>query len=205
MAANDYITVAEIKEAVPDTGLSGVNTYDAFLAKLATRASRCIDTFAGRKPGAFYVSTDVIQYFDGSAHVELWVGELAAAPTTVEVLEDGINYTAWAATDYMLWPYNAADEGIPYLRLDIDLFNGTKAQWYRFPRSVKITGKFGYSTTVPDDIKQMAVIQAVRWFKRGQQGFRDVSANAELGQLMYAQKLDPDLAALLPHYERVAI
>ena len=40
-------------------------------------------------------------------------------------------------------------------------------------------------------------IQAVRWFKRAQQAFADVSAAMELGQLTYAQELDPDIRSML--------
>ena len=62
---------------------------------------------------------------------------------------------------------------------------------------MKIVGKFGYSVAVPDDIKQAAIIMTVRYFKRGQQGFNDVGAVVELGQLRYVDKLDPDVAAIL--------
>lgn len=40
-------------------------------------------------------------------------------------------------------------------------------------------------------------VQAVRWFKRAQQAFQDVSAALELGQLTYAQELDPDIRSML--------
>jgi hypothetical protein len=43
----------------------------------------------------------------------------------------------------------------------------------------------------------VARIQAVRWFKRAQQAFADVSAAMELGQLTYAQELDPDIRSML--------
>ncbi len=46
-------------------------------------------------------------------------------------------------------------------------------------------------------IKQATTIQSLRWFKRGQQSFADVSAMGELGQLTYAQKIDPDIVAML--------
>ncbi len=40
-------------------------------------------------------------------------------------------------------------------------------------------------------------VQAVRWFKRAQQAFQDVSAALEMGQLTYAQELDPDIRSML--------
>jgi len=54
-------------------------------------------------------------------------------------------------------------------------------------------------------VKQAVLIQAARWFKRGQQGFRDTGAIVELGQLMYTRALDPDVAALIEHLRRMAI
>ena len=114
----------------------------------------------------------------------------------------GGTYTTWAATDYLVYPRNALARGKPILRLDIDINNGTKAYWYPYPKSVKITGKFGYAATTPNDVKQAAIIQSVRWFKRGQQAYRDTGAIVELGQLTYTQKLDPDVASIVEHLIR---
>jgi hypothetical protein len=212
--ANDYITAGEIKAALPDENWG--SGYDATLARLATAASRAIDRFTKREPGFWYVNSDTTRYFDGCGGRELWVGYLAAAPTSVSVAETGDvdssagtggTYTAWSATDYLLWPYNATAEGRPYQRLDIDQLNGTKYGWYKFPKGIKIVGKFGWATAVPDEIGQIALIQAVRWFKRGQQSFQDTGAIVELGQMTYTQQLDPDIAVMLdcPPFREVTI
>jgi len=116
---------------------------------------------------------------------------------------DLTDYTAWASTDYILWPYNALLAGEPYIRIDVDQLNGTKQDWSEYPKAVKIVGKFGYATTIPDDVKQVTIIQAARWLKRAQQGFRDTGAVVELGQLHYVKALDPDLAALVDHLRRL--
>jgi hypothetical protein len=50
----------------------------------------------------------------------------------------------------------------------------------------------------PDDLAHQAtLIQAVRFFKRAQQGFADAGANLDLGKLIFAKKLDPDVEAIL--------
>lgn len=50
----------------------------------------------------------------------------------------------------------------------------------------------------PEPLVQQATrIQAVRWFKRGQQAYQDVAAAIELGQLTYAQELDPDIRSMV--------
>lgn len=50
----------------------------------------------------------------------------------------------------------------------------------------------------PDGMANEATaIQVVRLFKRSQQAFADAGASAELGQLMYVKRLDPDVEAIL--------
>ena len=207
MPINDYCTAAEIKAAMPDGNWG--TSYDTLLSILAARASRTIDRYTARKPGAYKVDADVTRYYDGSGEAEQLIGELAAAPTSVAVAEGGDiktpTYTLWASTDYMLWPYNALDRGEPYTRLVIDNLNGSKSVWYEYPKSVKIVGKFGYSAAPPDDVVQATIIQAARWFKRGQQAFQDTGAIVELGQLTYTKALDPDVALLIEHLRRMAI
>ena len=193
MTANAYCTAAEVKAVMPDSFTTTDTDYDTLLGTLASRASRAIDKFCKRDEGAFYADTDETRYFDGSGTDELLIDELAAAPTSLSVAEDGINYTDWTTEDYILWPYNRT----PYTRILVDMMNGAKSIFPKFPRAVKIVGKFGYSVAVPDDIKQAAIIMTVRYFKRGQQGFNDVGAVVELGQLRYVDKLDPDVAAIL--------
>jgi len=197
MTLPSYCANTEVKAAMPDGNWG--STYDALFTTLAARASRLIDAHVKKKPGAFAVSTDVVRYFDGSGTKVLKVGEMAAAPTKVEVAEAGVltAYTEWAETDYILYPLNALDEGKPYTRLEIDIWNGSKVEWYAFQKAVKITAKFGYATTAPDLINQAAIIQCVRWFKRGQNAFADTGAIVELGQLTHTKKLDPEVELIL--------
>lgn len=212
----DYCTATEIKNHLTDSQLDA--TYDNILATLATRASRAIDRFTKRANGAYAVSADSTRYFDGTYDLELLVDELAAAPTSVAVAESGDvddsngtggTYTAWAASDYLLWPANALQWGLPFEALIIDRINGTKSAWYTYRKGIKIVGKFGYSTTPPEEIKEACIIQAVRYFKRGQQAFMDTSANPMFQQMPYGvvtvAGLDPDVELLLNHFIRVVI
>lgn len=199
--ANDYCTVDDIKETLADTAWDA--SYDRLISRLITASSRALDRITGRDTGAFFAAIDSTRYFDGSGGREQWIDELAAVPTSVSVAEAGDlnDYTLWVATDYLCWPYN----GPPFQRLDIDQLNGTKSLWFRYPKSVRVAGKFGYSTEPPDDVRMATIIQAVRWFKRGQQAFRDVGAIPDLGQLMYTKALDPDVGELVKHLRRVTI
>jgi hypothetical protein len=50
----------------------------------------------------------------------------------------------------------------------------------------------------PDSlVKQATIAQALRWFKRGQQAFQDTGGVAELGQITYTKRLDPEIEMML--------
>lgn len=227
MAVNDYATVADVKAMLPDVVWD--STYDALITTLITASSRAIDKFVNRKPGSFAANTDVTLYFDGMsrgyaaaaggssgnmlgasayfANVSLWITELAAAPTLVAVAETGnlSTYNPWSATDYLLWPYNAIDDGRPYTRLDLDLINGLHRTWYGFRKGVQITGKFGYSVTPPADVKQATLIQIIRWLKRAQLNFQDLGVITDSAQIAYQNKIDSDVEMFVNHYRDLVL
>ena len=105
MPPNDYATVEDVKaELGVDTPLD--DSYDGVLARIITQVSRLVDRVTGREPGAYAVEEDSVRYFDGRASTELWIGELAAAPSevAVAVMGDPTTYTGWDAADVVCWP-----------------------------------------------------------------------------------------------------
>jgi hypothetical protein len=67
-----------------------------------------------------------------------------------------------------------------------------------------VKGKFGYSLSVPDDIKQAVIMQVIRWYKHGQQAFQNISANSALGSLEYGG-LDETVSTIIEAYRKVTI
>lgn len=201
--AEPYCEPADIKNTITDTDWG--TSYENVLHDLAIRASRAIDTFTGRRPGTFKLIVDETIFLTGDGCRDLWV-ELAQAPTKVEVDEVGdmMTYTTWASTEYLLWPPNYALMEIPIQRLDIWTYS-QKLYWPYWSNCIKITGRNGYSITPPGVIVEATIIQAARWFKRGQQAFQDTGAIVELGKLTYTKRLDPDVAEILDHFRRVTI
>lgn len=202
MAAVDYVSAQDVVDHLMDSenlmdGDSG--RYQPILESLVTRASELMDRWFGYPLGSFMATAEVARYFNGNGELELWPGNMADVPSEVAVAEAGdiTDYTVWTATDYLVRPYNAAAEGLPYKSLFIDQLNGSKWVWYNFPRGIKITAKWGWSEDVPHVIAEACIVQAARWFKRGQQAFQDAGAVTELMQMRYLKKIDPEVELLL--------
>lgn len=209
-----YCTIAQVKAALPTTTWN--NNYDALLSDLIDRATGAIDMHVKRWPGYFAADADETRYFNGHSGSELLIDEMAALPTTVAVCQNGVydnaagsggSYVTYTTRDYFMWPVNALVMKEPYRKIVIDITNGSQMSWYGYNKGVKITGKYGYCTTAnrPKVITQATLVQTVRWFKRGQQAFADAGAILELGQLMYVQKLDPDVAVVVDNFMEVTV
>lgn len=210
MTSVSYATDQQVLDMIKDTSIG--SDYNTLITTLALRASRLIDKLTRREVGAYANNTAGTRYFDGNGELSLWVDEMADAPASVAVAESGQvdgaggtggTYTTWTVTDYAPWPYNALAQGKPYLRLDVEPLYGDKAYWNRYRKAVKISAKWGYSTTAPVEITEAVITQVVRWWKRGKQGFQDVGAIAALGQLQYVKQLDPDVITIVEAYKRL--
>ena len=199
----DYATTAELKADVPDSPLfdPADESYDVVLGKMITAASRLIDKYVGGFENCFYPSTDTAtRYYDGNGEDALWIDPLLSL-TSLAVSESGgraaSDYTTWTLnTDFYTYPYNTT----PYERLLVDNDAGSKGTFGTTRKGVKIVGVWGYSSTPPADVKQACKIQAMRWFMRAKQGYQDAGVNANLGEMIYAQELDPDVKMLLAPY-----
>jgi hypothetical protein len=230
MTANPYCTPSEVISLLSNVDLSGDSpngiALDAVIAMCIDVTSRAFDLYTGRKQGAYAVDEDSTRYplyGGGATHVDpfsqrlggaggdgvrLWIGELAALPTSVQVSMTGsiTTYTTYSATDYIAGPWDALDDGRPYEWLQLDLFNGAHPIWSTFPKGNKVTGKFGYSTTPPDAVKMATMIMAGRLFKRGQVGFQDrVNMLDPNTVLTYLNNQDHDVAELIIHLRRQSI
>lgn len=198
--ANSYTSSSDCFAEIVEGGYSS-SDYPQ-MATMVTAASRLIDAEFGRWAGFFYPSTsDETRYYDGSGLEEQDIDEFVSI-TTVSVAEQGetssTGYTDWAATDYLVWPYNYNANGKPIKKLIIDI-NGNKLAFYGYRKAVKVAGVPGYSATPPDVVVQACKMQAVRWFMRAKQGYQDVGASVEIGgiTLKGVTELDPDVKALL--------
>jgi hypothetical protein len=178
----DYISVAEVKASLPESGLSPTDaTYDGVIGGIVTAISRLIDREVGRQDNYFAASsTATVRYYDGNGTSRLWIDD-AVSVDEVAVSEVGSltssDYAVYAATDYIAWPYNDA----PIRQIMIDRLNGTKSFFSSYRKNVRVTAVFGYSLTPPAAVKQAALIQATRLFMRTKQAYADTGASPEVG------------------------
>ena len=101
-------------------------------------------------------------------------------------------------TPTQTWPFNAAARGDPYEKLVfaagtfLPLGEG----------QLKVNAKWGYVTAIPAGIKEVALLQASRFFKRKDAPFGVAGADAMGNAMRLFSKLDPDVEALLGNYRR---
>ena len=190
-----YCTALEIRqEMAAASGQAEIDDdHDDAIWDMCVQASRLIDAYKHLEEGAYLASGSEDRYFDGSGDAYLWLPTPATSISAVAVEETDGTWTSWASTDYFEWPYNTT----PVKRLDVqDRNSTTKGAWTAGRKRVKITGVWGYSTTVPSLINRACRIQVGRWLHRAMQGWADVGGS-EFGELRFVRRLDPDVQMLL--------
>lgn len=202
MSEKAYTTIAEIKANLPDA-IEG-SSLDGLIGELIIQASRMIDAATNREPGAYMADTATVRTFYGSGSKSLFIGEIAEAPAAVVCREAGGSEITLSAADYLIWPPNTFAEARPARAL-ILRENAPLSFWPIFPGATQITAKFGYSVEPPALVKRAVTIQVIRWLRRAQQGFSDVGALSELGQLRYVSGLDPEVQLIAEKLRRISV
>lgn len=196
-----YATLAELKGFV---GIPEADTGDDTTLTLALdAASAQVDAFCDR---TFTVDAEVTTRLYAVANTGLVDIDPVASTTDLAVATDqdgdGTFETAWAIdVDYRLEPINAAAHGEPWTRL---VALGTR--WFpklRYRPGLSVTALFGWpGGTAPSAVKNAALIQASRLWKRKDAPF-GVAGSVEFGsEMRLLAKLDPDVESLLRPYRR---
>ena len=137
--ANAYLTDQELKDALPDGIRAATTKYDSLIRQLCERVSRAIDRHCKTR---FYPSLET-RYFDGSNEHEMWTPDLLGLVDATSIAmsnDNGLTYTALAATDYYLT--RAGDYNTPwsYNKLVINMPSGNYSSFYGGQRSIRIAG-----------------------------------------------------------------
>ena len=192
-----YVEPEELKATLE---LLGTSYADLDVRRSVVAASRAIDEICGRR---FWLDSDAnhVRYYQGCGD-RVWVDDIVEV-TSVEVDTngDGSFGSAWTENDdYLLAPLNAAADGWPWTRLEVHPNSGSYFPHY--PRSVKVTGQFGWST-VPEAIKAATGILAERVMVRMRQAPLGVQQFGLDGEAVQIARTDPDVAMLVAPYVRV--
>jgi hypothetical protein len=192
---DDYPTLEAVKARldIADT------IDDGMITSVISAASRSIDSFCNR---LFSSEVAQVRYFTADCSGYIDVDDLVSV-TTLATDSDGdrVYEDTWAATDYDLEPYNAAQQEWPYTRLMIAPDGN-----YSFPtvrRSVKITGTWGWPS-IPYPVQEACILLTIRWFKRKDSPFGIAGSN-ELGQVQMMATRDPDVKAMLEPYRKFTV
>jgi hypothetical protein len=139
-----YCELGDIKS---ELGLTDVESDDMLYAMI-DEAKEIIDDYCGR---SFNKTASATKYYDGDGAI-LWIDDLVTL-TSIALDEDGDGTyeSTLVATDYILYPLNAAQK--TSVRISSNSNYGSFAQGVR--QGVKIVGVWGYAT-IPLPIQRMA-------------------------------------------------
>lgn len=159
---NGYIELEELKSSKE---LTGKNYADLDIQNAILAASRGIDQVLGRR---FYPDSDAnqVRYYTPTGPGRLWIDDLV---TLTELATDSAGGTTFADVwttnqDFVLEPFQAAASGHPFTHITVHPA-GTKRLPCGYPRSVRVTGKFGWAAA-PPQVKTLTAIIASRLVKR---------------------------------------
>jgi hypothetical protein len=191
---NGYASLSEIKTSARIT-----DSVDDSLLELAVEsASRMIDSYTQRY---FYNAGTDVRLFVPADNYITEIDDLVTL-TTLQTSDGDRFGTTWQTYDYQLEPLNGVVDGLtshPATRIravDNYLFNLLDGE-----ATVRITGVWGWSA-VPTAVKQAAVIQAARIFKRNDSPL-GVAGFGDMGVIRVGSQLDPDVRQLVEVYRKV--
>ena len=137
---------------------------DVTLTAIIEASSRLLDEITGRR---FYASTET-RYYQATSVYRVEVDDLLSVTTlkTDYTSSGGWSYT-WATDDYELGPVNASADGWPYLYIE----RAPYGDYYfpiteSVPKSIQLVGSFGFCATVPDMIREAALLASEQVYKR---------------------------------------
>lgn len=197
--ANEYATSADLKATLE---LGGETFADPDIDLAIPAASRAVDQVCGRR---FYKDTDAtsVRYYSPTGGERLWIDDIVTV-TTVQADPggDGTFEETWTVnTDYILEPMNAAADGWPYTTLRLHP-RSSRYLPVDYPRSVKVTGQFGWSA-VPESVAMATKLIASKLVKRVREAPFGVVGLGFDGAAVRIASQDPDVRVLLAGYVRV--
>ena len=195
-----YLTVKELKRYLDLTG----SADDVLLTNLISKAQRWVESFTNRQ---FEVTSDSTRYIDAvGLHIEgnrLYIADMGDIYSITTVTNgDGVEVTS---TEYTTYPKTLTQQEPVYQSIRI-LSNTTSKYWTwtdDWENAISITGKWGYSASPPEDVKQATrQIVAYLYRQKDAQVF-DVTAIPDAGVIQIPQGIPRTARLILEHYRRM--
>jgi len=195
---NNYVGLEEFKTTLE---MASETFADADITVALSAASRGIDEACGRR---FYPDADAAQV----RYYSPWRSDYIQVDDIITVTSlktdpggDGTFEETWTLnTDYTREPLNASADGEPWTLLRT---HPTGSFYFPsgYPRSVELTGKFGWNA-VPPAIKQATTLSAARLLKRAREVPFGIAGIGLDGSAVRIVSQDPDVQALIAPFSR---
>jgi hypothetical protein len=188
--------------------LTGFTFADADATSALESASRTIDELCSPKPYGgirrrFYADADALQvrYYTPLSRRSIVIDDLITITSLkTDPSGQGAFDVTWTLnTDFNLTPLNAAADGRPFERIVV---HPRGYYWFpiEYPRSVQVTGKFGWATT-PQAIIEATGLLAARILKRKREAPLGIVGSHD-GIAMQIARTDPDIPLLIKPFMR---
>jgi len=189
----NYCTVDDIKTKGRLDIESG--DFDVDLDSMIAGLSRRIDRHYGVVDNAFCQTATATRYYEDDA-VDWRTLVLDMPIITVSSIVNGDGVTV-PADDYRLFPRNGRWYNEIRLRE-----NATAISAWGFitDGEIAVTGKWGFTLAVPDEIREATTYWAAWLLKRYHAALQDASANFDLGQVVYSEGIPKPVINMLPGY-----
>ena len=196
--ARDYVELEDLKKTLR---LDGLSDLDLDIREVITTASRKAEDHCERR---FWADTDAnqVRYYTPSDTNILDIDDIVTI-TSIKTDDSGdgtYENTLAVNTDFIREPLNAAADGRPWERISVHP-TGTHFFPTSYPRSVEITGKFGW-LAVPSTVKTATKLIAHRYVKRLRETPLGIAGFGMDGAVVRIMSVDPDVAELLEPYLR---
>ena len=195
-----YGTLNQLEQRI-NRGQDWTADEGAVLTQLLADVSRLVDKYTRRH--YWQTAAGTVRYFTATSGYTLWIPD-AVTITAVETDDDGdrtYEHT-WAATDYDLLPYNAAEVDEPFTKMKVTP-RGNYAFPTGVPKGVKVTGTWGWPE-VPAMAREVTLLETARLWAAGRSPSGMV-ASPELGVFIVEPQLHPQAMARLNVLKRVMV
>lgn len=197
-----YVELEDLKKTLQ---LDGLNYANLDLKDIIAAASRKVNDHTERR---FYLDADAnqVRYYTPDDPWTLYVDDIVTVTSLkTDDAGDGTFENTWVAnTDYVAYPLNAVTDAEPWTHFCVHP-SGSFTFPTAMPRSVELTGKFGWSA-VPWQVKLATKMLAHRYVKRVREAATGVVGFGMDGAVVRVMSVDPDIEDLLgPFCRRVFV